>query len=71
MKEHSFIKFFFNQFKSVWDDDSKLEDVTEAIIDYISSAYEDNSPMPVFDAFRYGKQNVYFREYFRVCREPV
>ena len=40
----SYAKFFFNQFKSVWDDSSKVEDVTEAIVDYISSAYEDNSP---------------------------
>ena len=39
-----YAKFFFNQFKSVWDDETKLEDVTEAIVDYISSAYEDNSP---------------------------
>ena len=34
----SYAKFFFNQFKSVWDDSSKVEDVTEAIVDYISSA---------------------------------
>ena len=40
----SYAKFFFNQFKSVWDDGSKVEDVTEAIVDYISSAYEDNAP---------------------------
>lgn len=39
-----YAKSFFNQFKNVWDDDSKLEDVTQAIVDYISSAYEDNSP---------------------------
>lgn len=40
----SYARFFFNQFRSIWDDDSKVEDVTEAIVDYISSAYEDNSP---------------------------
>ena len=40
----SYAKFFFNQFKSVWGDSSKVEDVTEAIVDYISSAYEDNAP---------------------------
>lgn len=40
----SYAKFFFNQFRKVWDDDSKLEDVTQAIVDYISSAYTDNSP---------------------------
>ena len=30
------------------------------------SAYDDNTPMPVFDAYRYGKQNLFIREYFRV-----
>ncbi len=40
----SYAKFFFNQFKNVWDDDSKTEDVTQSIVDYISSAYVDNSP---------------------------
>ena len=42
--DEGYAKFFFSQFKNVWDDDSKLEDVTQAIVDYISSAYEDNSP---------------------------
>ena len=37
-------------------------------VGYFQTAYEDNTPMPVYDAFRYGKQNVYLREYFRVCR---
>ncbi len=40
----SYAKFFFNQFRNIWNDDSKVEDVTDAIVDYISSAYEDNSP---------------------------
>ena len=42
--EESFTKLFFNQFMNVWNDDSKLEDVTQSIADYISSAYTDNSP---------------------------
>ena len=37
-------------------------------IGYFQSVYDDNSPLPVFDAYRYGKSNVYLREYFRVCR---
>ena len=37
-------------------------------IGYFQSAYEDNSPLPIFDAYRYGKSNLYLREYFRVCR---
>ena len=42
--EESFTKLFFNQFKDVWNDNEKLEDVTQSIADYISSAYTDNSP---------------------------
>ena len=37
-------------------------------IGYFFSVYDDNTPMPVYDAFRYGKQNLYLREYFRLCR---
>ena len=37
-------------------------------IGYFQSVYDDNSPLPVFDAYRYGKSNVYLREYFRICR---
>ena len=37
-------------------------------IGYYQSVYEDNSPLPVFDAYRYGKSNVYIREYIRICK---
>lgn len=37
-------------------------------IGYFQSVFDDNTPMPVFDAYRYGKSNVYAREYFRVNR---
>lgn len=40
----SFSAYFFNQFNSVWNDDEKMEDVTDAIVDYISTAYKENSP---------------------------
>ena len=35
---------------------------------YFFSAYDDNTPLPVFDAYRYGKQSFYLREYFRINR---
>ena len=37
-------------------------------IGYFQSAYNDGSPMPVFDNYRYGKGNLYLREYFRICK---
>lgn len=36
-------------------------------IGYLQSAYNDDTPIPVFDAYRYGRSNVYLREYLRVC----
>ena len=42
--DENFSSFFFNQFKNVWDDEEKLEDVTEAVVDFISTAYKENSP---------------------------
>lgn len=43
-EDENYPKFFFNQFKNIWSDDSKVQDVTQSIVDYISSAYTDNSP---------------------------
>ncbi len=37
-------------------------------IGYFQSAYEDNSPIPVYDAYRYGESNFYIREYIRINR---
>ncbi len=37
-------------------------------IGYFQSVYDDNSPIPVFDAYRYGKSNLYLREYLRLNR---
>ena len=37
-------------------------------IGYYQSVYDDNSPVSVYDAYRYGKSNVYLREYFRICK---
>ena len=37
-------------------------------IGYYQSVYDDNTPMPVFDAYRYGKSNVYAQEYLRICK---
>lgn len=42
--DESFAKFFFSQFQNIWNDDNKVQDVTQSIVDYIFSAYTDNSP---------------------------
>lgn len=37
-------------------------------IGYFFSVFDDNTPLARFDSYRYGKQSLYLREYFRVCR---
>ncbi|MBR2430537.1 LPS-assembly protein LptD [bacterium] len=37
-------------------------------IGYYFSVYDDSSPLERFDAYRYGQQSMYLREYFRICR---
>ncbi|MBR6127201.1 hypothetical protein IKQ21_05900 [bacterium] len=37
-------------------------------VGYFQSVYADDTPMPVYDAYRYGKSNLYAREYFRINR---
>jgi len=40
-----------------------MQDIT-----YFFAAIDDNTPMPVFDAYRHGSQNIYIREYLRLHR---
>lgn len=35
---------------------------------FFLAAFEDNTPLRVFDSYRYGKQSVFLREYFRINR---
>ncbi|MCM1290297.1 MAG: SNF2-related protein, partial [Corallococcus sp.] len=37
-------QFFIREFDRLWQDEAKLEDITEAVVDYISSCYKENSP---------------------------
>ena len=37
-------------------------------IGYSFNAYEDHTPMARYDAFRYGSQYLYLREYLRICK---
>ena len=37
-------------------------------IAYYFAVMDDNTPMRRYDAYRYGQQSLYLREYFRLCR---
>ena len=36
--------YLIKNFNELWNDNSKVQDVTDAVVDYISNAYKDNSP---------------------------
>lgn len=37
-------KYFINEFDRLWNNDGELEDITDAVVDYLSSCYKENSP---------------------------
>lgn len=37
-------KYLFSMFDEIWNDESKLEDVTQRVVDFIGTAYQENSP---------------------------
>lgn len=37
-------------------------------VGYFLSAYNDHTPMPMFDSYMYGRSNVYMRESMRLCK---
>lgn len=37
-------RYFINEFDRLWNNDGELEDITDAVVDYISSCYKENSP---------------------------
>ncbi len=39
---------FFDTFESVWNDEKRLADVTEAVLDNITAAYKENSPELIY-----------------------
>lgn len=48
INENSKSSMFLKQFDDMWNDPYKFEEVTEKIIEYISSAYKENSPQFIY-----------------------
>lgn len=46
--ETAFTSIYLQLFDQIWNDPSKLEDVTSAIIDHIISVYQENSPERIY-----------------------
>ena len=49
--EHS--KFLFSMFDEVWNDKTKVEDITDAVVEMIGSAYQENSPEFIYFVILY------------------
>lgn len=43
-EDENFTRYFLEQFKDVWNDPERLEDVTQSVVDFIANAYKENAP---------------------------
>lgn len=53
---------FLNQFDDMWNNGEKFEDVTDKIVDYISSAYKENAPEYIYFIILYNIFNEYLED---------
>lgn len=53
---------YLNLFNQIWDDDSKLEDVTDAICLHIESVYQENSPERIYFLMLYNIFNEFLED---------
>lgn len=60
--EAPFTKMYFDLFDQVWNDKSKLEDVTQQVADHISSVYKENSPEFVYYVILYNIFNEFLSD---------
>lgn len=60
-------KFFIKEFDRLWGDTEKLEDITGAVIDYISSCYKENSPEFIYFIILYNIFKDFLRDLDEDC----
>ena len=48
-------KFFISEFDRLWNNGNQLEDITNAVVEYISSCYKENSPEFIYFIILYNK----------------
>lgn len=46
-------KYLFSMFDEIWEDETKLEDVTQRVADFIGTAYQENSPEFIYFVILY------------------
>lgn len=55
-------KFFINEFDRLWNNGEKLEDITNAVVDYISSCYKENAPEFIYFIILYNVFSEFLRD---------
>lgn len=60
--EAPFTKMYFDLFDQVWNDKSKLEDVTDQVAEHISSVYKENSPEFIYYVILYNIFNEFLSD---------
>ncbi|WP_341472618.1 DEAD/DEAH box helicase [Hathewaya massiliensis] len=62
INDDSTTTIFLKQFEDMWNDNKKFEDVTEKIVEYISSAYKENSPEYIYFIILYNIFNEFLQD---------
>lgn len=62
LDDYSMTKTYFNLFGQVWNDVDKLEDITNEVIDYISTVYNENSPEFIYFVILYNIFNEFLED---------
>ncbi|MBN2981563.1 helicase-related protein [Cohnella algarum] len=60
--EAPFTNMYFDLFDQVWNDKSKLEDVTNQVVEHISSVYKENSPEFIYYVILYNIFNEFLSD---------
>ncbi|MBQ8319712.1 MAG: DEAD/DEAH box helicase family protein [Clostridia bacterium] len=55
-------KFFISEFDRLWNNETQLEDITNAVVDYISSCYKENSPEFIYFIILYNIFNEFLHD---------
>ena len=60
--DYSFTKTFFSLFEQVWNDKDKLQDISNEVVDYISTVYNENSPEFIYFLILYNIFNEFLED---------
>lgn len=60
--DYSATKTYLDLFEQVWNDDDKMEDITEEVVEYISTVYKENPPEFIYFVILYNIFNEFLED---------